>query len=47
MIDHWVEVGHIQKVGVKIEIIMAPTAPVSNKVNKGLSEVEIFRVTIK
>ena len=47
IIDHWLRVGQTQKVGVNNDMMVAPTAPVNNKVNNGLSDVESFLVTIK
>ena len=37
-------VGFIQTIGTTKDEIIAPTTPVNNKVNKGLSELCSFRV---
>ena len=47
IIDHWFNVGVTQTNGITKETIMAPTTPVNNRVNKGLSEVLNLRVIIK
>ena len=45
--DHWLKVGLIQTTGTKKEATTAPTTPVNNKVNKGLSELCNLRVIIR
>ena len=45
--DHCVKVRFIHTKGTKKEETIAPTTPVSNKVNKGLSELCNLRVIIK
>ena len=47
IIDHWLKVGLTQTNGIIVETIMAPTTPVNNRVNKGLSEVLNLRVIIR
>ncbi len=47
IIDHWLKVGLTHTNGITVETIIAPTTPVNNKVNKGLSEVLNLRVMIK
>ena len=42
IIDHWFKVGLTHTNGITVDMIMAPTTPVNNKVNKGLSEVLNF-----
>ena len=45
--DHWLKVGFIQTTGTINEATIAPTTPVNNKVNNGLSDVSNLRVKIK
>ena len=47
IIDHWFKVGETQTKGINVVAIMAPTTPVNNKVNNGLSEVLSLRVIIR
>ena len=47
IIDHWLKVGDTQTKGMNVVAIMAPTTPVNNKVNNGLSELLSLRVIIR
>ena len=45
--DHWFNDGSTQTIGIVNEIIIAPTTPVNNKVNSGLSDELSFLVKNK
>ena len=47
IMDHWFKLGLTHTNGITLDMIMTPTTPVNNKVNKGLSDVLSLRVIIR
>ena len=47
IINHWSKLGLTHTKGTIVDMMMAPTTPVNNKVNNGLSQELRLRVIIK